>query len=151
MADDIFDYFGGNSSRKVEPLDENELFDDLKKPEPAAEDESDIIADAEVELVEAPAAQAAQTASGSESGTGSAGAESSDGDEDSGEKGAHWDFLASELGIEAGAVSQIAAPESRTPKSSKPKKDKRRKKESKKPAATSVSYTHLTLPTNREV
>ena len=54
MPDDIFDYFGGNSSRKVEPLDESEMFEDLlpKKAEPEAasnsEDEPEII---EAELV----------------------------------------------------------------------------------------------------
>ena len=54
MPDDIFDYFGGNSSRKVEPLDESEMFEDLlpKKTEPEAisnsDDEPEII---EAELV----------------------------------------------------------------------------------------------------
>ena len=36
MSDEIYDYFAGNSSRKVEPLDESELFpEDLPENEPA--------------------------------------------------------------------------------------------------------------------
>jgi hypothetical protein len=32
VKDEIFDYFAGNSPRKIEPLDESELFDDLFPP-----------------------------------------------------------------------------------------------------------------------
>ena len=55
MTDDIFDYFGGNSPRKIEPIEHDDMFDDLMPkvepeaaeiPEPAEEAvvEEDVVA-----------------------------------------------------------------------------------------------------------
>ena len=39
VTDDIFDFFGGNSPRKVEPLGQDDLFDDLMPKKPADKSE----------------------------------------------------------------------------------------------------------------
>ncbi len=56
MTDELFDYFGGNSARKVEPLDDSELFDDLKpgfSTSPSADENQNVeLEDEEVEIVE---------------------------------------------------------------------------------------------------
>ena len=87
MPDDIFDYFGGNSSRKVEPIDKDEMFEDLlpKKAEPEAEGGADSDEEiVEAELAEEPnepdqALDVVQTGSGAED---------------------PWNNLASSLGLE---------------------------------------------------
>lgn len=53
MPDDIFDYFGGSSSRKVEPLDENEMFDDLLPGKQEIDTAADSESAAETEVVDA--------------------------------------------------------------------------------------------------
>ncbi len=100
MTDELFDYFGGNSARKVEPLDDSELFDDLKPALPASpsDDENqnvDLEDEEEVEFVEKRAetvdAEAVQGTSGQVTTT--------DDIQSSPAVDSHWDLLASSLGI----------------------------------------------------
>lgn len=112
MADDIFDYFGGNSSRKVEPLDENEMFDDLlpKKDEKA---------EAEVEEVDEPEIVEAELVSVGEDQNESTSVEN----EPAGESNDPWNSLASSLGLEPPAPPVVKA-ESSPDKSAESKRER---------------------------
>ena len=102
MSDDIFDYFGGNSSRKVEPLDESEMFEDLMPgsedpdggieaaPSDEAADESEIV---DAELVEESADVEADDGSVADSPSTKPATEAADDDDP-------WNDLASSLGLE---------------------------------------------------
>ena len=78
MTDELYDYFGGNASKKVEPIEDDE-FDN--------ESEDDVVSEEVVELADEPEEKSnddAKEAVGSDTG---------------GKKSGHWDFLANMLGI----------------------------------------------------
>lgn len=78
MSDELYDYFGGNASKKVEPIEDDE-FDN--------ETEDEVVSEEVVEVVDGPADKLSENAKEVvEADTG-------------GKKSGHWDFLANMLGI----------------------------------------------------
>ena len=131
MADDIFDYFGGNSSRKVEPLNEDEMFDDLlpKKPESDSESEEvkgDEIVDAE--LVSMPG-ESEDVDPDAAAETSSAG-----GDEGVGADDDPWNDLASSLGLQPVAAAKVV--QRKKPEAKKESDAKSSRKTARKPRAS---------------
>ena len=114
VSDDIYDYFSGNATRKVEPIEDDD--DDVTQQEPAqveAEAEADSVADspelasATPEIAEADAPEPAEPEA----------------------TGGHWDFLAGFLGIggSKGSARQKSASAKASAKpvtASKPKESK---------------------------
>ena len=110
MTDELYDYFGGNASKKVEPIEDDEL--DLPNDGPAkVENESEAEAVAE-DVSEETAAFESDDTEVKES----VEAELSENAEAEPENAGHWDFLASMLGIGGKEKKQAKAAE---PKSKK--------------------------------
>ena len=124
MTDEIFDYFGGNSPRKIEPIEEDDFFGDLMPKKPAE------INDADEEIVEEPAVVEESVQQHSDEATEEFSAEASP-ESDVEEKDepapvkSHWDMLASALGLAPKKQKQKAKPkdksESKVKSESKPK------------------------------
>jgi len=121
VPDDIFDYFSGNSPRKVEPLDESELFEDLlpQQQEPQVEvgeqdREHDIV---DVELVR----QSAEDEAADDSNpVAEAGAEEERQAKDP------WSDLAASLGLEPTPVDSAVGEKGKTPEHERTSADRRK-------------------------
>ena len=113
MTDEIFDYFGGNSPRKIEPIEEDDFFGDLMPKKPAE------INDADEEIVEEPAVVEESVQQHSDEATEEFSAEASP-ESDVEEKDepapvkSHWDMLASALGLAPKKQKQKAKPKDKS-------------------------------------
>ncbi|MCH2180025.1 MAG: hypothetical protein MK106_14605 [Mariniblastus sp.] len=118
MTDEIYDYFGGNSSRKVEPLDESELFEDEGETTDDADEKKavEIVESNEVtETIEV--VQATQESDGTTTVKEEVVATES-----------HWDELASSFGIDAAVPTPAPAsppPQKNRTSAKKPKAKKK--------------------------
>ncbi len=117
MTDEIYDYFGGSSPRKMEPLDESEMFEDLlpsKKPEPVEEPPIEVMFDEDLGSV--PEASMADSWSSQ-----SQDDVLKDAVERSAPVKSHWDDLASSLGLSP--PSAIDSPKTSKPVAAERKQD----------------------------
>ncbi len=87
MTDELYDYFGGNASKKVEPIEDDE-FDNEVEDEVTSQETAEPVAEAVEKSIDEANEPAAADAGGKKAG--------------------HWDFLANMLGISS---SKKAAPE----------------------------------------
>ena len=98
MADELYDYFGGNASKKVEPIEDDD-FD--------TEDEAPVEAAAASD--NPPIAENTATDALAQSDVQSGGNDESESEPEK-EKGGHWGFLASMLGISPKAAAKESKP-----------------------------------------
>ncbi len=121
MSDDIYDYFSGNATRKVEPIEDDD--DDVTEQQ-AAPAETEAAAQSPAEIVTERAPEPRQADSPEPEAPVTA-------EETQKESGGHWDFLAGFLGIGGGkskpaaskpaAAKQEPAPPKQAPASRNPK------------------------------
>ncbi|MFT7633848.1 MAG: hypothetical protein ACI87E_004906, partial [Mariniblastus sp.] len=102
MTDELYDYFGGNASKKVEPIEDDDL--DLEEDEVEIQEsvvESDTIAQSNQEeesMNDEPEEQASEP-----------------------KKAGHWDFLANMLGISGNKTAKSETPKATVKAERKPK------------------------------
>ena len=120
MTDDIFDYFGGNSPRKIEPIEEDDFFEDLMPKAPVdtanADNEEDKVAEEVVQKeVVSVADEADETV---------ADVESDSVEEEPVQTKSHWDMLASALGLAPKKNKKKSKPKAKPKAKAKPESEK---------------------------
>ena len=130
MTDEIFDYFGGNSPRKIEPIEQDDFFDDLM---PKTEEEPEKVDAEHVESV----VESSQEKSIDDEPVEIVEAVKTD-EEEKPAKRSHWDILASTLGL---APKKSKKPEKNKKSAAKavPQADEPVVEEPVKPAVSSIS------------